>query len=75
MPPSQALALHTVKRVSLVLDVSGQSVVSAHLVNRGERGRVVEVLALHNAWRVSLVHQIARLVVVPGAGRRDRIQR
>ena len=62
MPPSQALALHTVKRVSLVLDIPGP-VVSARLVSRDERGRVVEVLslvvevlALHNAWRVSLVH-------------------
>ena len=80
MPPSQALALHTVKRVSLVLDIPGP-VVSARLVSRGERGRVVEVLslvvevlALHNAWRVSLVHLIVRLVVIPGAGRRDRIQ-
>ena len=42
MPPSQALALHTVKRVSLVLDIPGP-VVSARLVSRGERGRVVEV--------------------------------
>ena len=80
MPPSQALALHTVKRVSLVLDIPGP-VVLARLVSRGERGRVVEVLsivvevsALHNAWRVSLVHLIVRLVVIPGAGRRDRIQ-
>ena len=80
MPPSQALALHTVKRVLLVLDIPGP-VVSARLVSRGERGRVVEVLslvvevlALHNAWRVSLVHLIVRLVVIPGAGRRDRIQ-
>ena len=73
MLPSQALALHTVKRVSLVLEVPGP-VVSARLVSRGERGRVVEVLALHNAWRVSLVHLIVRLVVIPGAGRRDRIQ-
>ena len=45
MPPSQALALHTVKRVSLVLDIPGP-VVSARLVSRGERGRVVEVLSL-----------------------------
>ena len=80
MPPSQALALHTVKRVSLVLDIPGP-VVSARLVSRRERGRVVEVLslvvevlALHNAWRVSLVPLIVRLVVIPGAGRRDRIQ-
>ena len=55
--------------------------VSARLVSRGERGRVVEVLslvvevlALHNAWRVSLVHLIVRLVAISGAGRRDRIQ-
>ena len=74
MPPSQALlALHTIKLGSLVLDVFGQSVVSAHLVSRGERGRVVEVLALHKAWRASLVHQTAR-PVLPGAGHRDRTQ-